>query len=196
MKYIIIICFLLFVCIANAQDTLPMFSKAPLFETFDVANQRISLQKLLDKGPVVVTFYRGQWCPYCNKYMSALQDSLSFITQAGASLIAITPEKNSEIDKTISKTGASFSIIYDEGHRIMDAYRVTFRTSDLKNILHFAAGININEASGNKDNALPVPATYIIASDGRIIGRHFDTNYAKRMSVAAILEAIKGILVF
>lgn len=124
--------------------------------------------------------------------MSDLQDSLDFIIQAGASLVAITPEKNSEIKKTISKSGASFSIIYDEGHKIMDAYKVTFRNSDVRNALHLMAGININKASGNTDNVLPVPATYIIASDGRIMGRHFDLDYKQRMSVDAIIKILKN----
>jgi peroxiredoxin len=171
-----------------------MYSNAPLFEAFDVAGQKISLQQLLNKGPVVVCFYRGQWCPYCNRHMSNLQDSLSFITSLGASLIAITPEKNEEISKTISKSGATFSIIYDYGHKIMDAYKVSFKVDAWKNLLHFAEGVNINKASGNDDNVLPVPATYIIATDGSIVGRHFDTDYTQRMPVKAILEVLKTIV--
>ena len=174
-----------------AQDTLPMFSKAPLFEALDASGQKVSLQQLLLKGPVVISFYRGQWCPYCNRHMSNLQDSLQFITAEGASLVAITPEKNEEISKTISKSEATFSIIYDEGHKIMDAYNVSFKSGGFKNLLHLAAGININKASGNDDNVLPVPATYIIDADGRIVGRHFDIDYTKRMPVKAILEVLK-----
>jgi peroxiredoxin len=123
--------------------------------------------------------------------MSDLQDSLPFIISSGASLIAVTPEKNTEIQKTIAKSGATFSIIWDEEHKIMDAYNVTFHSPGLNNVLHLMGGININKASGNTDHVLPVPATYIIASDGRIIGRHFDLDYTKRMSVAAILRILK-----
>jgi peroxiredoxin len=172
-----------------------MHSKAPLFEAFDATGQKVVLQNLLQKGPVVVCFYRGQWCPYCNRHMSNLQDSVTFITALGASLLAITPEKNSEINKTISKTGASFSIIYDEGHKIMDAYKVSFKVDAWKNLLHFAEGVNINKASGNNDNVLPVPATYIISTDGIIIGRQFDTDYTQRMPVKTILEVLKAITV-
>jgi peroxiredoxin len=170
-----------------------MFSKAPLFEVADASGHIVSLKHLLQNGPVVISFYRGQWCPYCNRHMSNLQDSISFITALGASLIAITPEKNEEISKTVTKTGASFSIIYDQGHKIMDAYKVTFKVSGFKNLLHFAEGVNINKASGNEDNVLPVPATYIIAPDGRIIGRHFNTDYTVRMPVKDILKVLKSI---
>lgn len=175
-----------------AQDTLPMFSKAPLFEAIDVDSNQISLQTLIDKGNVIVIFYRGQWCPYCNRYMSDLQDSLSYITDLGASVVAITPENDSNINKTRRKSGASFSIIYDKDHKIMDAYNVSFRNSALKTILHLTAGININKASGNTDNVLPVPATYIINTSGLIIGRHFDKDYTKRMPVSDILKTIKN----
>ncbi|MEI6854029.1 MAG: peroxiredoxin-like family protein [Bacteroidota bacterium] len=193
MKIIFLIGFLtLHVALACGQDTLAMHSQAPLFEAMDDSGQKVSLQQLLLKGPVVVSFYRGQWCPYCNRHMSNLQDSLSFITALGASLVAITPEKNEEISKTISKTGASFSIIYDEGHKIMDAYKVTFKVDGFKNLLHFAEGVNINKASGNTDNVLPVPATYIIAPDGSIIGRHFDTDYTVRMPVKDILKVLNS----
>ena len=75
----------------------------------------------------------------------------------------------------------------------MDAYNVTFKTKGINNFLHWMGGIHINKASGNDDNVLPVPATYIIAPDGRIIGRHFVTDYTVRMSVAAILQVLEGI---
>jgi peroxiredoxin len=194
MKPFILISFLISLCISlNAQDTLPVLSKAPLFEALDAGGKSVSLMKLLQKGPVVISFYRGQWCPYCNRHMSNLQDSLPFITALGASLIAITPEKNTEISKTISKSGATFSIIYDEGHKIMDDYKVTFKVNGFKNLLHFDEGVNINKASGNDDNVLPVPATYIVAPDGRIIGRHFDADYTIRMPVKDILKVLESI---
>lgn len=173
-----------------AQDSLPLYSKAPLFEAYNEDSELVSLEQLLKQGPVVVVFYRGQWCPYCNRHMSDLQDSLSLITDMGASLVAITPEKNEEIGKTIRKSGASFSIVWDEGHRIMDAYGVTFTSPAFNNTLHRIAGININKASGNDDRVLPVPATYIIAPDGRIIGRHFDRDYTVRMPVKEIVRVL------
>ena len=113
------------------------------------------------------------------------------ILDAGASLIAITPEKGEKIEKTVQKSGASFSIVYDENHRIMDKYHVTFKLSGWKRFIYGIAGININKASGNKDSALPVPATYIIAKDGTIYTSHFNENYAERMQVIDMLDTLK-----
>ena len=191
LKPIITIVFIyLSIPIIVAQKGIQLNEKAPLFEAKDQLGRMISLEKEIGKGKVVILFYRGQWCPYCNRYMSALQDSLHLITQKGAKIIAITPEKNEEINKTIEKTNVSFSVIYDEGHKIMDAYDVTFTMSKTKHILYQTYGININEASGNKDLALPVPATFIISKQGIVINRHFNEDYKLRMSVKDILQSL------
>ncbi|MCF8459892.1 MAG: AhpC/TSA family protein [Flavobacteriales bacterium] len=177
---------------AKAQKPEPLFigDKAPNFLALDQFEQRVSLKERLENGPVIVVFYRGQWCPHCNRHMSQIQDSLQMILDTGASVIAITPEKGEKIEKTMQKSGATFSIIYDESHHIMDKYHVTFKLSGWKRFIYGAAGININKASGNKDSALPVPATYIIAQDGIIFSSHFNTDYTERMSVKEMLEVL------
>ncbi|MCF8463970.1 MAG: peroxiredoxin family protein [Flavobacteriales bacterium] len=175
--------------IAQAQNPEPLFigDKAPNILALDQFEQRISLKDHLENGPVIVVFYRGQWCPHCNRHMSNLQDSLQMIRDAGANVIAITPEKGEKIDKTIQKSGATFSIIYDENHRIMDKYHVTFKLSGWKRFIYGIVGININKASGNKDSALPIPATYIIAQNGTVFSSHFNEDYSERMPVKEIL---------
>ena len=113
------------------------------------------------------------------------------ILDAGTSVIAITPELGNKIEKTMEKSGASFSIIYDENHRIMDKYHATFKLSGWKRFIYGIAGININKASGNKDSALPVPATYIIAQDGTVFSSHFNEDYTERMTVKDMLTALQ-----
>ena len=175
-----------------AQEPEPLFigDKAPNFLALDQFENRVSLKERLKNGPVVVVFYRGQWCPHCNRHMSQIQDSLQMILDAGASIIAITPEIGEKIEKTMEKSGAKFSIIYDENHRIMDKYKVTFKLSGWKRFIYAFGGININKSSGNKDNALPVPATYIIAQDGTIYSSHFNEDYSERMQVIEMLEIL------
>lgn len=173
-----------------AQYPLPIGSNAPLFNVNDHNGNKIDLKEKLKEGNVVILFYRGQWCPHCTKHMANLQDSMKFITDLGAIVIAITPENNENINKTIEKSKSNFTIIYDEGHKIMDAYQVTFKQTKWKKILHLLLGTNINKASGNNDDALPVPATYIINQEGKIIGMHFDKKYTKRMSVKEITEVL------
>jgi len=178
---------------AKAQNPEPLFigDKAPNILALDQFEKRVSLKDRLINGPVVVVFYRGQWCPHCNRHMGQIQDSLQMILDAGASVIAITPEKGEKIERTMNKSGASFSIIYDENHRIMDKYHVTFKLSGWKRFIYGLAGININKASGNKDSALPVPATYIIAKDGTVFSSHFNEDYSERMTVKDMLSVLK-----
>lgn len=178
-------------CNAFSQEKLQLYSSAPNFTGKDQYDKELVLYSLLKEGPVVLFFYRGQWCPHCNRYMSNLQDSVELVHKLGAKVVAITPERIDNIAKTVLKTKAMFSIVYDENHKIMDRYKVTFKLAYGKNLMYNAAGININKASGNSDRVLPVPATYIIEKNGRIIGAHFNEDYSKRMPVSRIIDILK-----
>ena len=100
--------------VVNAQEKpegLFINSKAADFQAVDQNGSPVVLKELRKKGPVVIMFYRGYWCPYCNKALKRMNDSLQLIKDKGATLIAITPEGKQGIDSTVAKTGAAFSII-------------------------------------------------------------------------------------
>ena len=191
--YFTLIFAILFSVVSFGQQKLENGTIVPNIISKTHDGTEINLYSMLEKSPVVIVFYRGQWCHYCNKYMNDLQDSLSFIEKAGAQIIAITPENNENIDKTIEKSGANFNIIYDKGHKIMDSYKVTWNMSNAQNTVYKIVGININKASGNSDKALPVPATYVVSTDKKVAGGYFNTDYKKRMPVSDILEVLKSI---
>ncbi|MFN2439757.1 MAG: peroxiredoxin family protein, partial [Chitinophagaceae bacterium] len=134
MKRTILFSFLIVASITSiAQDKpegLFINSKAPDFKVQDQSGVVQSLKELRKKGPVVLVFYRGNWCPYCNKELKRLQDSLQFITAKGAQVIAVTPEAQEGIGKTIEKTGAVFPILYDADMKIAKAYQVNFQLED------------------------------------------------------------------
>ena len=178
----------------NAQVQLKNGSKAPEINVIDHFGKKFTWNKQLKEGPVVVVFYRGQWCQYCNLYMFDLADSLQMIKDAGAHLIAITPENNENIDETIDKThGGNFSVVFDVGHEIMDNYKVTWHVSKFAHFFYKLRGIDLNKASDGTDRALPVPATYIIGQDGRIKAGYFNKDFKKRMPVSKIVEELKKI---
>ncbi len=164
--------------------------KAPVFKVLGHDSTVLDLEAMFSKGKVVLVFYRGGWCPYCNRHMSDLQDSLSLITEKGASLIAITPETETSIDQSISKTNASFEIIHDSAYVIMKAYGVAFKVNELTIKKYKLLGIDLDESNGNTDHILPVPATVIINRDGTIAFIHFDENYKNRLSVKEILNKL------
>lgn len=175
----------------EAPEGLFLNSKAPDFRGKDQRGNDIRLKDLIKKGNVVIVFYRGHWCPYCNKYLSKLQDSLQLIKDKGATLVAITPEKPESVEITVEKTKAEFPVIYDEGLKIMKAYDVEFEVPENTLTRYRNAGIKIDENNGKNGNYLPIPATYVVDKDGAIIYRFFNSDYKKRPSVKEILDSIK-----
>jgi len=173
----------------DAPEGLFLNSKAKDFKAKDQNGNEVRLRDLVKKGKVVLIFYRGQWCPYCNKYLQRLEDSLSLIKEKGATVVAITPELPENIAKTIDKTKAEFSIIYDEELKIMKAYEVEYLVPENTLKRYQNTGIKLEENNGTKNgNYLPIPATYIIDKEQTIIYRYFDADYKKRPSVKEILK--------
>jgi peroxiredoxin len=183
----------LMVVAAQAQKPEGLFinSKAPEFKLKDQSGLEVALKDLRKKGPVVLLFYRGMWCPFCNRQLKALQDSLSLIYDKGAQVVAITPEKGEGIDSTISKTGAVFPILHDEDMEIAEAYQVAFKVDDKTVNRYKMAGIDLLKNNGQKTAMLPIPAVYIINKEGSVTYRFFDENYRNRLPVSVILKNIK-----
>jgi peroxiredoxin len=191
MKYIFIAAGMLFSMQILAQAGLKEGMKAPEFVTMDNSGHKIDLNDILKSHKAVVLFfYRGQWCPYCNRYIQRMQDSLQLLVDKGAYVIAVTPETASNIGKTIEKTHASFSIIQDKGYRIMKNYQVNYVVDDTMLSKMNKYGVDLEANNGNKDHVLPVPATYIIDPSGKITFVHFDKDYTHRPSIKALLEKI------
>lgn len=184
-------CLSLMIQVAAAQEApegLFIASKAPDFKAKDQNGKEIRLKDLLKEGKVVLVFYRGYWCPYCNKELSKLQDSLQLIKDKGATLIAVSPEKQENISKTIEKTKAEYSILHDEGLKIMKAYEVEFEVPENTITRYRNAGIDIGKNNGDNGNLLPIPAVYIIDKESTITYRFFEPDYKKRPTVLDLLN--------
>jgi peroxiredoxin len=170
-------------------------SKAPDFKATDQNGVEVSLKELRKKGDVVIVFYRGYWCPYCTKYMKKLQDSLEIIKAKHAQLVVITPEGKEGIDSSIARTGASFPIIYDKEMKIANGYKVAYKVEEKTVNRYKNANPSIDLLKINnqlKEAYLPVPAVYIINTDGTVTFRYFEEDYKKKLAVAEILKALDG----
>lgn len=191
MKHLfLLIAILSLIIFANAQEQpkgLSVNDKAPAFTAKNQNGKMISLDEELKNGPVVLVFYRGQWCPYCNRQLKKLEDSISFITAKGATVVAVTAEKPENISKTIDKTKASYSILYDGGLKIMKSYDVAYKVEGDMLAKYKSYGIDFTQANGSNGANLPVPALYIINKEGKITYRYFDVNFQNRASVADVL---------
>ncbi len=161
---------------------------APDFSAKDQDGNIINLKQALQKGPVVMLFYRGQWCPYCNKQMSRFSDSLSLLIAKGASVLAIAPETAENVKKTIEKTKSTFPVLEDQGLAIMKMYKVNFAVDEKTITKYKGYGIDFDKANGVNGANLPVPATYIIGKDGKVKYVFFNTDYRKRASVMDVLN--------
>jgi len=163
-------------------------SKAPDFKAKDQDGKDVRLKDLLKKGKVVLVFYRGYWCPYCNRELSRLQDSLSLIQEKGATVVAVSPEKPELIKQTVEKTKAAYPVIYDEGMKIMKGYEVEYELEETTLARYRSSGLDIEKNNGDNGKYLPVPAVYIIDKESNVTYRFFDTDYKKRPSIAEILK--------
>ncbi|MCX6319566.1 MAG: peroxiredoxin-like family protein [Bacteroidetes bacterium] len=172
----------------EAPEGLFIASKAPDFKAKDQQGNEVRLKDLLKKGKVVIVFYRGQWCPFCNRELSRLQDSLQLIKEKGATLIAVSPEKPENIQLTVEKTKAEFPILYDEGLKIMKAYDVEYEVPENTVTRYRNSGIDLVKLNGSNGNYLPVPAVFIIDKESTVTYRFFEPDYKKRPSVQEILK--------
>ncbi len=186
---------LIILCVASYAQTgsmkpagLKMGDVAPQISGLDQNGNKISLKDILKKGEAVIIFYRGQWCPYCNKQLSHLNDSLSFIIAKGATVITITPETAENIKKTVEKTKASFSILEDKEMAMMKSYKVNFAVDEMTITKYKKYGIDFEKANGENGANLPVPATYIVGKNGKIKYVFFNPDYSKRASVKDIIS--------
>jgi peroxiredoxin len=169
-------------------------SQAPNFSASDLNNNVFSLTSALEKGPVVLIFYRGQWCPFCNKHLKKLEQNLSKIYEKDASVVAVSPEKSEFLKRTADKTKASFSLLYDEGYKIAEAFDVAFRPQKFERaIYNKILNADLKNAHSDDSQQLPIPATFIIGKDGRIIWRHFDPDYKKRSTVDEIINNLPSV---
>lgn len=176
-----------------AQQALAVGTKAPDFSSTSVTGEKISLSKLRKNGPVIVMFYRGEWCPFCNAQAKAMQDSLKFITQAGGSVVAISPEKTENAKKSIEKSGATFPFLHDKKAEIMNAYGVTFTLDEKTQARYKDYGLDLSEANGENGPVLPVPAVYIVGTDGTIKWAYFNPDYRVRPSVATLVAQLNAL---
>ena len=194
--------FILFMKNSNAQNFktvseahgLKIGSQAPMFNALDQDSNSFELKTALKQKPVVLVFYRGFWCPYCNKHIKSLQDSLKLIEKAGATVIAVSPEKPDYLNKMKSKNGVQFTILFDENYNIAKAFDVNFLPTKTQiTVYNFALGAKLKQSHSDESEQLPIPATFLINKEGKIVWRQFDPNYKKRSTVQNILKALEKI---
>ena len=167
--------------------------KAPNFILNNAFGKTVNLEDELKKGPVVLVFYRGSWCPYCNLHLHTLQQRLPEFTQYGARLITVTPQKPDKSAEQLKEDGYNFEVLSDLDSSVMKDYNLYFELPDDLVTLYKKFGINIETYNGNGRNVLPVPGSFVIDQKGVIRATQSSTDYKKRMEPKAMVKALKMI---
>ena len=162
---------------------------APVIIVTTAENKKIALSEYYKKQAVVIIFYRGFWCPVCNKHLSEFAEKSKQIEATGAKLIAITSESYDNVSKTKEQTGANFTIISDIDGSVRNAFDVNFKvTEEYQAMIQNKLQVSLAETNANKQAELAVPATFIIDKNGKIIYKQFNPDYKIRASVDDILN--------
>ncbi|OOZ36990.1 peroxiredoxin-like family protein [Solemya velesiana gill symbiont] len=151
----------------------------------------VNLKEQLARGPVVLSFYRGSWCPYCNLEIRALGQALPEITAAGARLIEISPERPEHNQFDPTELGEGFDLLADLGNGVARKYGLIIAVFESLRPLYKTWGFDIPEHNGDDSWELPIPATYVIARDGTIKAHYVDKNYTARMESDDTVTALK-----
>ena len=173
------------------RTMLKVGDRAPAIVLENANGATVDVGALLKQGPVIVTFYRGGWCPFCNLELKAYQEILSEIVAAGASLVAVSPERPDDTVSTAEKNALTFEVLSDVGQKVGRAFGLVYEfTEELKSAYN---GFNLDIPARNGtpgEWALPVSATYVIDRDGSIIYAYTDVDYRDRADPRDVLQVL------
>lgn len=173
-----------------AESAIDIGSRFPDFCLANAHNEMHNLDEFLASGPVVISFYRGAWCPYCNLEIKALQDSLPEIEATGARLIAITPQTPDKSDDQVTKDTLTFEVLSDIGNRLAKQCGLVFTLPEKLRPIYAAWQIDIPDHNGDDSFELPIPATYILDRDGIIRYAFVNMDYTQRLEPLVIIEQL------
>ena len=176
----------------QGKDAIQVGQKAPNFELLDAKGNAVAFEKLIADGPVVLTFYRGDWCPYCNLQLRALQARLSEIKALGATLVAVSPQVP---DDSLTKSEISemeFTVVSDQDAKVATHYGVAWEVPEFL-LEHMRVDRNLDLEVINNGNAtiLPIPATFIIGKDGIVKWKYVNVDYRTRSEPSEIIDHLK-----
>jgi peroxiredoxin len=175
------------------RDALGVGAHAPGFVLPSATGDDVSLAALLTDGPVVLTFYRGAWCPYCNLALRALQLENQAIRKRGARLVAVSPQIPDESFSLIDRHDLAFDVLSDIGSEAAKQYGIAFDLSEELAALYDRRGIDLQRINGGYARTLPLPATYVIDSRGIVRWAFVSSDHTLRAEPANILAALDAL---
>jgi peroxiredoxin len=175
----------------QAQRALRAGDLAPAFTLLDADGRLVRSADLLKAGPLVITFYRGVWCPYCNLDMQALEAEANRIRALGATLVGISPQTAANSQKARAAHGLSFPILSDPNGETAAAFGLRFRLPDDLLALYKSFGVDLAAINADDSGTLPMPARYIVDTEGEIVYAEVNPDYTRRPDPSELLPTLR-----
>lgn len=173
-----------------AKAALNVGGTMPEFTLKDANSKSVSSKDLLKQGNLVIVFYRGAWCPFCNKYLHDLQEKLTEIKAAGGNLVAISAENPDTSMKVSQKNGVAFTVLSDPKLMVARKFGIVYQLDKTTNEKYIGYGIDLVKANGTEKPDLPLSATYIVSKEGKIIYAYLEPDYKKRAAPSEIIKVL------
>ncbi len=174
------------------ERSLAVGAPAPDFTLPDASGTEVTLSTLLGEGPVVLSFYRGGWCPYCSTQLRAMQARLPEIEGAGGRLVAVSPQTPDNSLSTAEKLELAFPVLSDAGNAVARSYGLVFSLAESPRTVYAGWGLDLPAANGDDSFELPLPATFVIGEDGVVRWRFVDADYTKRAEPDDVIAALRS----
>jgi peroxiredoxin len=174
-----------------SESALNVGDEAAAFTLKNQVGEEVSLVELLEDGPVILTWYRGGWCPYCNITLAFLQEKLPEFELAGAQLVVLTPELPDSSMSTSEKHELGFDILSDVGNKVAHEYGLVYKLTDVV-AARYQKGFNLHAYNGDETDELPLAATYVIDMDSKIRYAFLDVDYRNRAEPSKVLDVLNN----
>ncbi len=175
-----------------ASRILPVGATAPSFELPDRNGRLVRSADLLAQGRLVVSFFRGRWCPYCIAELEAWQAALPRIREAGASLVAISPQTVRQTDFLVDQHQLTFPLLSDAGNAVARSFGLVYEVPAYLREVYQRSFINLPLANGDQSWTLPLPATYVLECDGTVLYAFADADHTRRADPESLLRLLTG----
>lgn len=172
------------------ENSISIGNMFPDFNLPDTNDKTVQLKELLKNGKVIVAFFRGSWCPYCNLELKALQDNLKQITDKNVTLVAISPQTADYSEELKGNHNLDFELLTDKNNTLAKQLGISFGLQDYVIPVYGSLGIELSEYNENNNNELPVPAVFVIDTNGSIIYKFVDTNYMNRINIQELIAQL------
>ena len=195
MKTLLLTCFLLIttlLCAETSPKPLEVGASVPDVRLRTEENEQVSLRKLVSEKPTVLIFYRGGWCPFCNRHLQSLAGIEDDLNKAGAQLLAISMDQPAKLKATPDRDKLHYRLLSDSDAVAVKAFGIAFKVDDATVEKYKTYVINLDAASGKDHHILPYPAVFIVNTNGVIRFAHVNPDYKVRLEPAKILEAARA----